>query len=352
MVRRSILLFVLLLDVAACSSPGGRLDFQIAHSDAQDALLWPAPPAVPRYRYVGDLRGESNQTAGRSTDSAISRFFAALVGIDQASQQPLNLIRPQQVAVDDSGRILVADTGRQAVFVFDTTRNVFSVWDEAENGIPFLSPVGIAFAGDQVLVSDSRQSVVYRLSRDGEWIDSLGEGVLNRPTGITVDDGQSRILVVDTGDDNIKIFDMAGKLIDVLGHKGSEQGAFNHPTFITFHHGRLYVTDSLNARVQILDDLGRSMATLGQRGLYVGNFSRPKGIAIDSDDNIYVAESYYDHVLIFNSKGEFLMALGGSGNQPGQFYQPTGLWIDSQDRLYVSDMLNGRISIFQYLGGN
>jgi hypothetical protein len=56
-------------------------------------------------------------------------------------------------------------------------------------------------------------------------------------------------------------------------------------------------------------------------------------------------------LLIFDPQGRFLMAIGGSGQQPGQFFLPAGVWHDNQDQIYVADMFNGRVEVFQFLGG-
>jgi DNA-binding beta-propeller fold protein YncE len=56
-------------------------------------------------------------------------------------------------------------------------------------------------------------------------------------------------------------------------------------------------------------------------------------------------------LLVFNSEGRFLMPLGGTGKEVGQFYLPAGVWSDPRGRIYVADMFNGRIAIFQLLGG-
>lgn len=315
--------------------------------------MWPAPPNVPRYIYIGDLRGESNKFKdSQDKRSAMSRFFSALVGLDNKSIPQVDLLRPQHGTVDNKGRIYVADPGQNSVFIFDEITSEFTIWNESDLNIPFKSPISVAIAEDTVLVTDSELGMVFVFDEQGNLLRRLGETELKRPTGITYDSARQQILVSDTDDNNIKIFNRQGGLIETLGATGTDPGQFNHPTFIQYANDRLYITDSLNARVQVINRKNNQIKIIGERGLYVGNFSRPKGIAVDSDGNVYITESYYDHLLIFNPDGELLLAIGGSGKKSGQFSQPTGVWIDQKDRLFVSDMLNSRISIFQYLGGS
>ena len=346
-----VLCFSLLLQTG-CSVGSNKYLFHMPkiNADFQDTLLWPAPPEVPRYAFIGHIYGESNGDDIDRNRSTMSSFFAALAGIDENPEPLINLVQPQQITSDNNGRIYVADAGRQSVFVFDEKLAEFYIWDESSLNIPFLSPVGIVHAKNFIWVTDSKLSLVYQLTENGELVNTIGKGVLNRPTGIAFDSERDRLFIADTADSKIRVFNTKGDLIDEWGSMGTLDGEFNHPTFIVYRHGELFVADSLNARIQVFDDLGNNVNTFGQRGLYVGNFSRPKGVALDSDGNLYVAESYYDYVLIYNDQGKLLMSLGGSGFNSGQFYQPTGIWIDPQDRIFVSDMLNGRISVFQYLG--
>lgn len=346
---------VLITLLNACSTTPDRLTFSMPSVTAKPAPqnIWPAAPEVPRYIYLGDLRGESSRTDDdKQKQSLASRFFSALVGLENKAIPVTDLLRPQHGAVDENGRVYVTDPGRQSIFVFNEITSEFSVWNEKELGIPFQSPVSIALVDDEVMITDSEQGLIWVLNQQGEIIRRIGEEILLRPTGIAYSPIDKRIYVSDTDESNIKVFSRSGELLDTIGSKGAQPGQFNHPTYLHYQNSTLYVADSLNARIQAIDLEDDSIDIIGKRGLYVGNFSRPKGIALDSDGNIYITESYYDHLLIFNPQGKLLMAIGGSGQKAGQFSQPTGVWIDHKDRLFISDMLNSRVSIFQYLGGS
>jgi DNA-binding beta-propeller fold protein YncE len=55
---------------------------------------------------------------------------------------------------------------------------------------------------------------------------------------------------------------------------------------------------------------------------------------------------------VFDREGRPLMSLGGTGQDAGRFYLPAGVWVDARNRVYVADMFNGRVAVFQFLGGN
>ena len=67
---------------------------------------------------------------------------------------------------------------------------------------------------------------------------------------------------------------------------------------------------------------------------------------------MYVVESMYDRLLVFDAEGRLLLAIGGTGRDIGRFYLPAGVWVDARNRVYVADMFNGRVVVFQFLGGS
>jgi len=323
--------------------------------DPETAQIWPAPPEIPRYRFVGILTGEQNVREieeSKSFGTKIADFFKMLVGIRGENPTPLVLQRPQTGCVDSLGRILITDVSRRAVLVFDTFEGTLNEWQYATPNTNFESPLGIAEGPKGTyFVADSELKYIVQLDETGKPIKQFGEGVLKRPTGIARDSSKGRLYVADTHAHDIKVFDDKGELIDVIGSRGTKIGEFNSPTHLSFANGNLYVTDTFNTRVQILTDTGDFKREFGKLGLFVGNLVRPKGVTTDSDGNIYVIESLHDHLLVYNSKGDFLLPIGGTGTEIGQFYLPAGVWSDNQDRIYIADMFNGRIVILQYLGG-
>jgi DNA-binding beta-propeller fold protein YncE len=148
------------------------------------------------------------------------------------------------------------------------------------------------------------------------------------------------------------VFDDEGRLLDTLGVRGDGPGEFNFPTHISFARGMLYVSDILNSRVQGLAAGGDVKLAFGRRGLYVGNLVRPKGVATDDEGNVYVVESLYDTLLVFDRDGRLLLSIGGTGKEAGKFFLPAGVWVDGRNRVFVADMFNGRVVVFQFLGGS
>jgi DNA-binding beta-propeller fold protein YncE len=341
------------LQLAACAPTRTVMRFD-PHGSGE-LRIWPPAPTreVPRYRYLGELTGEANFVDAARGNGGARGFVAWLVGLAERDPSPTVLQRPQSGAVDEAGRIFVTDISRRAVFVFDEARGTLEVWDEAAPRTRFAAPIGVAIGPQgQVLVTDADLGRVYRLDRDGKPLGSFGAGVLKRPTGIARDPQRRLVFVADTYAHDIKVFDDEGRLLETVGVRGDGPGEFNFPTHLSFARDTLYVSDILNSRVQGLAAGGGVKLAFGRRGLYVGNLVRPKGVATDDEGNVYVVESLYDTLLVFDREGRLLMSIGGTGKDVGKFFLPAGVWVDGRNRVFVADMFNGRVVVFQFLGGS
>lgn len=345
---------LLALLLAACASE--PLEMRLEPPGAGSARLFPAPETqeVPRYRFVGELRGETNFRPREGSRSAGRKLFALIAGLDATPQQPLMLVRPQSGVVDRLGRVLVTDVGRAAVMVFDEANGKLQVWEKATRSTHFESPIAIALGREgELLVTDSDLARVFRLAADGTPLGEFGAGVLLRPNGIVRDAERGRIYVADSHGHDIKVFDDTGRHLATWGTRGDAPGELNYPTHLALSDGVLVVADSMNARIQGFDAEGKLVLRFGQRGLYVGNLVRPKGVAADDEGNIYVVESMHDTLLVYDRRGRLLMPLGGTdSNGGGRFHLPAGVWVDARNRVYVADMFNARVAVFQFLGGN
>jgi DNA-binding beta-propeller fold protein YncE len=346
-------LFALLL--AGCASEPLVMRFDPGQVMAGQKIYFPplSDEEVPRYVYVGELTGEQNfvEREGKKKNVFIEalKWIAGLF----EGQDAVVLQRPQSGVVDENGRILVTDVSRSAVFVFDAANGRLDVWEFARGFRHFSSPTGIALGpAGRVFVADADLRQVYALDPQGKGTLVVDSEFLERPTGLAWDAKEGLLYVSDTQAHQIKVFDMTGRQVRVIGKRGEEPGEFNFPTYLALARDRLVVSDTMNARVQLIPlDGNGPPEVVGKRGTMLGNLVRPKGVAVDSENNLYVIESYHDHLLIFDERAQFLLPIGGAGKAAGSFYLPGGVWIDRGNRVFVADTFNGRIAVFQFLGG-
>ncbi len=352
---KRLLALLAALALAACASTGpirGRLHYGMDDAPEGQKLMWPAAPEVPRFLYTGTLVGEPNFRANGETRPTLERFGRWIAGLDGNGLPPTVLQRPSALAGDDAGRLYVADVSRQAVFVFDDKAGELLLWEQADAARRFVAPSGIAIGADAVYVTDAELGAVFVLDRNGEPRATIGKGLFKRPTGVARDASTGRLFVADTYAHDIKVFDARGTLVATHGARGNGDGQFNYPSHLALAGTELYVTDTMNSRIQVLRAAdGAYLRQFGARGLTLGNLVRPKGVSVDGEGNVYVIESYFDSLLVFSPRGEFLMPIGGTGKATGRFYLPSGVWIDGKNRVHIADMFNGRVVLFQFLGG-
>jgi DNA-binding beta-propeller fold protein YncE len=339
-----ILISVIMLAVTVFTGPIGCVQTIDKTREPFPEILWPEPPETPRIRFVGAV-SEPEDLQIRS--GWFSKFLSYLAGASETS-----MVAPYGVETDDSGRLYVVDTFLRTVHVFDGKNGKYYAFPAEKAN--FVSPIDIAVdnARGKIYVSDSQQSVL-KIFEDGgkKFVGEAGQGLLERPTGVAINEKTSELLVVDTASAHIFRYDLQEQQFKAtFGGSGTANGKLNHPTNIyVTGDGIILVSDSLNFRIQTFTPEGRFVGKFGSVGDSPGYFSRPRGVAADSDGNIYVVDGLFDNIQIFDKEFRLLMALGGPGQGYGEFWLPTGIYIDKNDVIYVSDSHNKRVQIFQYL---
>ena len=342
-------LLVISLSLISCAHTPGKYQLQQTSSD----VVWPPPPEQQRYRLDGYLTGEGNFVNDERAGKIFLDVLAWIVGLALGGDDEFVLKRPQAGVYDaKTQRTYVSDSEQNAVFVFDQKAGRVDVWKDAGRSGSFKTPVGIAIGADgQVFVADAGLGYVIILDIEGEFVRTIGEGLLGRPTGLVVDDKTGRVFIADSEKHLVQVFNQTGEHLTTIGGPGETAGKFISPTHLAFHDARLYVSDTLNARVQVFSENGKFLTAFGKRGIYLGDMPRPKGVAVDESGRVYVVESYYDYLLVYDGSGRPLLPIGGRGRGVGEFYQPAGVWTDTFGRVFVADMFNSRIAVLSYIGG-
>jgi len=305
-------------------------------------LVWPLPPETARVGYLGEIRSGE---ALRGRKSWLGRLVDRIAG-----QEPMSLLKPMSVASNGAGLLVVADPGLATVHFFDLVRRRYD-WLADEDSSLLAVPVGVALDGQgNTYVTDSARRRVFVFDSRRRLVREIGEGLLERPTGIAIDPSQERLYVVDTVAAAVFTFDLGGEMLSRFGASGSGPGQMNGPTYVAVGpSGDLAISDSLNFRVQTFRPDGTFLRAFGSVGDSAGDFARPKGVAFDSHGRLYVVDGAFDNVQIFDPEGRLLLTLGGSGRDVGRFNLPVGLSLDSNRILWVTDSYNGRIQAFRLL---
>ena len=162
---------------------------------------------------------------------------------------------------------------------------------------------------------------------------------LGLPLAVTVRNGE--VYVSDSDRGQIEVFDKNGKLLRVIGDKGS--GRLNHPYGMAFNGDELYVADGGWGKILIYDTNGTFKRFFEPKdGVF---FSIPAQLVI-RDGKLMFPDLALSKVFVFDLDGNLLMTFGNKGEGRGQMLKPHGLAVDDEGGFYVSDSNNNRVLKF------
>ena len=225
-------------------------------------------------------------------------------------------------------------------------------------------------AGKLLLVTDwhSHHVDVYSTAT-GTLIQSYADfgtepGDLRHPSDVVYNSFDNTVLVVDSKNHRVNVYDLAGEYLGQIGSLGTESGQFSLPFSIAQDsEGRFIVSDAGNHRVQVYNADGIHLQVIGEPGVADGQFLRPVGVAVDALDRIYVADSGNHRIQVFDRHGVFLESYGTLGyvslglpNTDAVFAFPYGIDVQSQPDgsvlAYVADTGNSRVQVYRATFGD
>jgi DNA-binding beta-propeller fold protein YncE len=250
------------------------------------------------------------------------------------------LREPRGAALDAKGRLWVADFGNSRLRVFDSEGGYLGGWGGKGNGTHgFNNPTGVAVAGDTVYVADTWNARVESFSLAGSPKASVTG--LYGPRGVAVAPGGA-VLVADTGNNRLMIYDAELKEGRAAGSKGSGPEQFSDPVGVAVGpSGAIYVADVGNRRIQILDGKGRFTGRFGVPGW---TSAGEPFLAVGAGDVLYVTDPAEGAVLALNRSGK-LMRKWEKDDAGRKLASPTGVALDSRKgTLYVVDKAANTVS--------
>jgi DNA-binding beta-propeller fold protein YncE len=195
----------------------------------------------------------------------------------------------------------------------------------------------------RLLVADTGNNRVAIYEVKGAQAKLVGElKGLSGPEGVSVaPDG--RVIVVNTRAAAISVF-RDGKLERTVGGRGSKDGEFSNPHDVDVAaDGSVYVVDSGNNRVQMFDASMKHRASFGAAlGL-----DSPKYLTFDGD-RVWLADEDNHRVLLLDRAGRLLGVLGSGkrGRGPNAFYKPEAV-LARAPHVWVIDTYNSRIVLLR-----
>ncbi len=297
-------------------------------------------------------------------DSKLEQHLLAdrIVGQQGAENGQFN--NPRGVALAPDGSIYIADSGNHRIQHLSAEGAVLQVWGsqspKAGSSAPqgtFSEPWDVAVGPDgAVYVADTWNHRIQKFTADGEYLAQWGYGIsqnledpygLYGPRGIVVD-SQGRVMITDTGNKRLILYDQNGEFIAQIGEGGMAAGQFDEPVGLALDaQDHLYVADVWNQRVQSLTpELGGSYKALLQwdvDGWYGKGITNYPYISADSSGSVFITDPEAARIQQFSIDGKLVRYWGVMGSGADGLNLPTGIAADSQGGVWVTDTGNHRL---------
>jgi len=308
------------------------------HQD--ETVFYPPLPQTPRVQFLTGFTTE-DEFAGRS-----NRFRDFLLGGD--TDESKSLARPFSIA-HRPGEIIIADKTYHTIVFVDLEAREFNALSEVA-GRMMLDPVSVFITPNgELLVADSQRNQVFVFNERNEYVGEYGDGTTFRPLDAVV--YGDRVYVADLNASEVEVLDRAtGEVIDVISSIGSADGQLNKPTHLALDAaGNLFVTDSFNLRLQMFDPQGEFVKVIGWNVRGPGGLARPKGLDVDRDGHLYIADVAFQVIQIFSVETrDALLYFGKAGQGPGGNHMPSDVHIDYDNVKYFQEFAHPQFEI-EYL---
>ena len=249
-------------------------------------------------------------------------------------------MKPAAVALAP-GKVFVADTKANAVFVFDAAGKQLK---KVEGGLK--APGSLSFGGGNLYVADTGNSRVAVFDAEGKMLwafSSQGDapGQLKSPEGIAYGP-DDRLYVSDTGNSRIAVFNSDGIYLYGFPVAKSDGVTKLNPAKIVLNRsGDIFISDPDKAMIQKYDRTGKLLKEFPMAN---------NGVAVDKYGSFYAINSKEGKVREVSETGEVIGTFGTKGKGKSEFKNLRDIALDESGLLYLCDEENKKVVMLNLEG--
>lgn len=284
----------------------------------------------------GGIMSSSSQSTSPFESNIISKRFSSANSLGPFSatigEMNLNGINPYEKWSNGGGTDSIFQNGTADHYTLSSTGHADSMLDLTSK----LMSAAIFPPKSQI----KRQKMIYHC-KFGEF--GVMEGQFTEPSGVAVN-AQNDIIVADTNNHRIQIFDKEGRFKFQFGECGKRDGQLLYPNRVAVVRtsGDIIVTErSPTHQIQIYNQYGQFVRKFGANIL-----QHPRGVTVDNKGRIVVVECKVMRVIIFDQTGAVLQKFGCSKHL--EF--PNGVVVNDKQEIFISDNRAHCVKVFSYEG--
>jgi len=283
--------------------------------------MYPPPPAMAKIQFLTSF------STSKDIIKEQSLFMRYVTGEDE--NKPIT--KPYGIAVQND-KIYICDTMLPGLEIIDLQINTFDYFVPEDAGV-LKKPINCALDElGRLYVADTERKQILIFDAAGRFISVIGDGQLLKPTDVAIHD--KKIWVCDLQNHQIHVYTIESQspMFSFPEQNTNMPRYLFSPTNLCIEGNKVYVTDTGDSKVKVFDLQGNFLSSIGSFGKSSGQFVRPKGVAVDRTGNVFVVDAAFENIQVFDEAGNLLTYFGGSYKSQGDMYLPANVII-SYDRI-------------------